>query len=45
MERVGDENFIAKWAADFSARNKTPLASQIVSGKGAAGGDGAESTG
>jgi hypothetical protein len=34
MERAGGENFIAEWAAGFSARNKTPLASQIVSEKG-----------
>jgi hypothetical protein len=45
MERVGGENFIAEWVVDFSARNKTPLASQIGSEKGAAGGSGAASSG
>jgi hypothetical protein len=35
-------DFIAENEADFWTRNKTPLASQRVSGKGAAGGIGAQ---
>jgi hypothetical protein len=45
MERAGGENFITEREADFSGRNKIPLASQIASGKGAAVVDGAASTG
>jgi hypothetical protein len=45
MERAWGENFIAEWVAGFLARNKTPPASQIGSGKSAAGGDGAAPNG
>jgi hypothetical protein len=36
MERAGGGNVIAERVVDFSARNKTLLALQIGSGKGAA---------